>query len=178
MLSKFKKFISTHIPHILSTFAIVLFVSLALSMVYSARNTASQEQANLVTSQLSSSNINSKNATKLVNALKANDNEEAEKLLTSLQKSLSAQNQNLAVTSSNLETQNDTYSIFGIIVPGIALYALWGLAALSVVLLIFFMYRSSTTLSVEDTQSYQTQQHTQQALLEFLEVIQALSEGD
>lgn len=178
MLPKLKKFVSTHIPHILCTIALVVFTTLAMTMVYNAHNATSQDQTNLLNNQMSSSSINSINATKLANAFKANNTDEAEKLLTSLQKSLSAQSQNLAVTSSNLEIQSGAYSIFGIIVPSVVLYVFLGLAALSLLLLIILMYKSSTTLSVEDSQSLQSQKHTQQALLEFLEVIQALSEGD
>lgn len=178
MLPKFKKFLSTHIPHILCTIALVVFTSLAISMMYNAYHSTTQSQTDLLSNQMSSSSINSINATKLANAFKANDTAEVEKLLTSLQKSLSAQNQNLAVTSSNLEHQTNVYSIFGIVVPSIVLYVLWGLAAFSLLLLIILMYKSSTNLSAEDSQSLQSQHHTQQALLEFLEVIQALSEGD
>ena len=139
MLPKLKKFVSTHIPHILCTIALVVFTTLAMTMVYNAHNATSQDQTNLLNNQMSSSSINSINATKSATAFKANNTDEAEKLLTSLQKSLSAQNQNLAVTSSNLETQSGAYSIFGIIVPSVVLYVFLGLAALSLLLLIIYL---------------------------------------
>lgn len=178
MLSKLKNFTSTHIPHILCLLGIVIFTSVALIMTYTTNLSTSQSQTELIGEQISKTGTNARNATQLVNALKANDTNQIEKISISLQKSLNAQNQNLSETSSNLEVSQDTYNLFGFILPSIILYVFWGLASLSLLLLIIFIYKSSTTQSLEGSQSVQSQQHTQQALLEFLEVIQALSEGD
>lgn len=178
MLPKCKKFISTHIPHILSIIALVIFTTLALSMVYTAHTDTAENQAKLIEEQTSITSINTKNATQLLEALKAEDPVKVEESLIALQKGLSNQKQNLTTSGSNLITSQHSYDLFGILLPSITLYVFWALALVSLLLLIYFIYKSSTTQSFEDAQSIQSQKHTQQALLEFLDVIQALSEGD
>ena len=178
MLPKCKKFISTHIPHILCIIVLVACTVTALSMIYTAHNTAAEHQLQLIENQRNTTNSNVRNTTQLLEALKSNNPAEVEKSLTTLQKNLSNQNQNLSDSASHLEVSKNSYSLFGILVPSITLYVLCGVALISLLLLIYFVYKSSLTRSFEDSQSVQSQKHTQQALLEFLEVIQALSEGD
>ena len=88
MLPKCKKFISTHIPHILSIIALVIFTTLALSMVYTAHTDTAENQAKLIEEQTSITSINTKNATQLLEALKAEDPVKVEESLIALQKGL------------------------------------------------------------------------------------------
>lgn len=177
MLSKFTKFLSSHIPHILCALALVIFTALAGLMMHTRQQTITNNHTTILDGQLSQNKAHSRSITSLLEALESNNLAKSEEILDKLQKSLRQQSQSLATESSN-DQQEATVVLFGNTLPIMVLYVFWGLAGLSLLLLLFFMFRSSNSQSAEESQSLQSQQHTQQALREFLDVITALSEGD
>ncbi|OYQ75070.1 methyl-accepting chemotaxis protein [Wohlfahrtiimonas chitiniclastica] len=177
-MSKSNSFFSTHIPHILCAIALVVFTGLSIALMMSQHDETYENRNSILQSQLTSSHLNEKNTVKLLNAIKSDNDEQAIEALAELQQSLQAQNQSLANVNQSLKQESDTVEFHGLQLPSYTIYILWGLAALSLLILLVLMSRNNNAVSVEDTQSLHAQQHTQQALLEFLEVIQALSEGD
>lgn len=173
-----KSNLSTLLPHIACAVALIIFTALSFMMMNTKQVQVETGKSTLLESQLQHSNNNAQVVTQLMNALHANDNAQVDKISASLQKNFQNQTQELRATRENSTLQADNISLFNIELPGITLYVTWVLAALSLIGLLLLALKSNNSQSPDDSQSLQSQQHTQQALLEFLEVINALSEGD